>query len=118
MTTVKRYLTEKAHGMIDCLKYDLWLRASVNHACLRLEQEEYQSIDEEIIPYKGRNKLKQSQNPCDRNTGPMSVTMVAGTPCLVNHSRNFSIRAFVIIFIIPTSDDLEYASIAINYCLS
>ncbi|XP_003382195.1 hypothetical protein Tsp_09043 [Trichinella spiralis] len=59
MPTVKRYLTEKAHGMIDCLKYDLWLRASVNHACLRLEQEEYQSIDEEIIPYKGRNKLKQ-----------------------------------------------------------
>ncbi|XP_003370040.1 putative piggyBac transposable element-derived protein 2 [Trichinella spiralis] len=50
MTTVKRYLTEKAHGMIDCLKYDLSLRASVNHAC---------SIDEEIIPYKGRNKLKQ-----------------------------------------------------------
>ncbi|KRZ82483.1 hypothetical protein T08_2879 [Trichinella sp. T8] len=32
---------------------------SIRQSCLRLEQEEYQSIDEEIIPYKGRNKLKQ-----------------------------------------------------------
>ncbi|KRY03083.1 PiggyBac transposable element-derived protein 3 [Trichinella patagoniensis] len=32
---------------------------SIRQSCLRLEQEEYQSIDEKIIPYKGRNKLKQ-----------------------------------------------------------
>ncbi|KRX38466.1 PiggyBac transposable element-derived protein 3, partial [Trichinella murrelli] len=31
---------------------------SIRQSCLRLEQEEYQSIDEEIIPCKGRNKLK------------------------------------------------------------
>ncbi|KRZ88064.1 hypothetical protein T08_3541 [Trichinella sp. T8] len=32
---------------------------SIRQSCLRLGQEEYKSIDEEIIPCKGRNKLKQ-----------------------------------------------------------
>ncbi|XP_003372506.1 hypothetical protein Tsp_10265 [Trichinella spiralis] len=34
--------------------------------------------------------LQKYLNSCDRNAGPLFVTIVAGTPYLANHSCNFS----------------------------
>ncbi|XP_003372478.1 conserved hypothetical protein [Trichinella spiralis] len=62
--------------------------------------------------------LQKSLNSCDWNAEPLFVTIVAGTPYLANHSRNFSVRAFVVVFIILTAGHLEYAPISIIHCLS
>ncbi|KRY29574.1 hypothetical protein T01_13410 [Trichinella spiralis] len=45
--------------------------------------------------------LQKSLNSCDRNAGPLFVTIVAGTPYLANHSCH-----------------LECALIPIIHCLS
>ncbi|KRZ73835.1 PiggyBac transposable element-derived protein 2 [Trichinella papuae] len=55
---------------------------SIRQSCLRLEQEEYQSIDEEIIPYKGKNKIKH-YNPKKPKKWGIKVNAMTGVSGLL-----------------------------------